>query len=128
MVRGANAQMTLRLRDFINIKVIRSLAFTQYSKIDPPKGAGCYRLYNHNNKIIYVGKAKDLADRIHDHITGQTHTAYFHTEIAKADWWQTESPIIRTLLEGILIAFHKPRYNDEVKDEREFKNGKKSSE
>jgi excinuclease UvrABC nuclease subunit len=127
MGRGAIAEMTLRLRDFINMKVVRTLKFTEYDRQSKPESGGCYRLYSHSNVIIYVGKAKDLADRLHDHINGQTHTEYFHKEIAKADWWQADSPILRTLLEGILIAYHKPKYNEEVKDEREWKNGKKSS-
>ena len=121
-------EMTLRLRDFVNLKVIRNLKFTTFERQNKPEGGGCYRLYNDKNIIIYVGKAKDLADRLHDHISGQTHTEYFHKEIAKADWWQTDSPIVRTLLEGILIAYHKPKYNDEVKDERAMRYAKKSSE
>lgn len=127
MERGAIVQMTLKLKDLVNLDFLKSLKFTKYNPEDKFIGGGVYRLYNDKKKIIYIGKSKNLADRLYDHHHGNTHTAYFHEEIKHADWYRTNSPIFQTMLEGILIAFYKPRYNDEVKDEKEMKHGKNKS-
>lgn len=127
MERGAIVKMALKLKEIVNLDFVKSMKFTKYHHEDKYIGGGVYRLFDDKKKIIYVGKSKNLADRLQDHITGNTHTAYFHEEIAFAEWYCTNSPIFQTMLEGILIAYYKPKYNDEVKDEKELKHGRNAS-
>lgn len=79
-------------------------------------GGGVYRMYNENKEIIYVGKSNDIHRRLLQHIGKRTNSAYFIDEVVKIEWHQENNPIWQTLLEGIFIAYHCPKYNDEVKD------------
>lgn len=81
-------------------------------------GGGIYRFYNAAGEIIYVGKSVDLHRRLHQHIGKDTNTAYFIDEVDFIEWLLDDDPVSQTFLEGIFIAYHLPKYNDEVKHTR----------
>lgn len=85
-------------------------------------GGGVYRMYDAAGEIIYVGKSNNLHRRLLQHIGKRTNSHYFIDEVVKIEWHNEDNPILQTTLEGIFIAYHMPRYNDEVKDymEREW--------
>ena len=83
---------------------------------------GCYLMYDKNNTIIYVGKAKSLKKRVSQYFlkehTGKTrlmvsNVAYFDTII-------TNSEKEALLLENNLIKKHNPKYNILLKDDKRY--------
>jgi excinuclease UvrABC nuclease subunit len=72
-------------------------------------------MYDKTGKIIYVGKSKDLHRRMHQHFGKDSHTAYFIDEVDFVEVLLEPCPMFQTLLEAIFIAYHKPKYNDEIK-------------
>lgn len=79
-------------------------------------GGGIYRMYDEAGEIIYVGKSNDIHRRLLQHIGKRTNSAYFIDEVRKIEFYVENSPIFQTMLEGIFIAYHTPKYNDEVKE------------
>jgi excinuclease UvrABC nuclease subunit len=73
-------------------------------------------MFDKTSKVIYVGKSKDIHRRLLQHIGKDTNTAYFIDEVDCIEWLEENNPIFQTLLEAIFIAYHQPKYNDEVKD------------
>jgi len=80
-------------------------------------GGGIYRMYDAAGEIIYVGKSNDIHRRLLQHIGHRSNTSYFIEEVVSIEFHVNDSPIMQTLLESIFIAYHTPKYNDEVKDE-----------
>jgi hypothetical protein len=79
-------------------------------------GGGIYRMYNAAGEIIYVGKSNDIYRRLLQHIGRRSNTAYFIEEAAKIEYHVNNDPVFQTMLEGLFIAYHAPKYNDELKD------------
>lgn len=78
-----------------------------------PRLPGCYIMKNHEDKIIYIGKAKNLNNRVRSYFRG-THegkTALLVKEIRDFEYIVTDSDKEALLLEVTLIQKHKPRYN-----------------
>ena len=83
---------------------------------------GCYLMYDKNDNIIYVGKAKSLKKRVSQYFlkehTGKTklmvsNVAYFDTII-------TNSEKEALLLENNLIKEHNPKYNILLRDDKRY--------
>lgn len=81
-------------------------------------GGGVYRMYNASGEIVYVGKSNDIHRRLLQHIGKRSNTSYFIEEVTKIEYFVNNDPVFQTLLEGIFIAYHAPKYNDEVKNRR----------
>jgi hypothetical protein len=81
-------------------------------------GGGVYRMYNASGEIVYVGKSNDIHRRLLQHIGKRSNTSYFIEEVTKIEYLVNNDPVFQTLLEGIFIAYHAPKYNDEVKNRR----------
>lgn len=79
-------------------------------------GGGIYRMYDADGVIIYVGKSNDINRRLHEHLGKRSNTSYFIDEVKKIDFFVERDPAFQTMLEGIFIAWHSPKYNDEIKD------------
>lgn len=101
--------------ELIKIGQIRKLKFTPLNFSDEVDG-GIYRLYDESGKVIYVGKSNNLKRRLKQHLGHDTNTKYFIDEVKKAEWLVEPDPVFQTLLEAIFIAFHRPKYNNEVKE------------
>jgi DNA polymerase-3 subunit epsilon len=107
----------VNLRDILKISKVKKLKFKKYEHHDHVNvGGGIYRMYNDSGEVIYVGKSIDIHKRMHQHLGKDTNTAYFIDEVKKIEFFQEPDPVIFTMLEGIFIAYHRPKYNDEVKD------------
>lgn len=79
-------------------------------------GGGIYRMYNAENEVIYVGKSNDIHRRLLQHIGKRSNTAYFIEQATRIEYHINNDPVYQTMLEGLFIAYHSPKYNDEVKD------------
>lgn len=88
-----------------------------------PEKPGSYQYYDRNGDIIYVGKAKNLKNRV---------SSYFHTEVDRfktkvlvSKIWDISYTVVNTeedalLLENNLIKKYNPRYNVLLKDGKTY--------
>ena len=105
-----------KYKEFIKITSVKKTKFSIVNLNIGKIGGGIYRMYNNSGEVIYVGKSSDLHRRLLQHYGKDTNTAYFIDEVTKAEWHLEDDPVYQTLLEAIFIAYHKPKYNDEIKD------------
>ncbi len=89
-----------------------------------PSKPGCYLMKNAEGKIIYVGKAISLKNRVrsyfhadssHDHKTRR-----LVREIAHIEWIVVGSELEALILEMNLIKKHRPKYNVRLKDDKRY--------
>lgn len=107
----------MKLIDLIKISFLKKLKFVPINLEETKIGGGIYRMFDEFGDVIYVGKSHDLHRRLHQHIGKDTNTRYFIDEVAFFEWLPNPSPVFQGMLEGIFIAYHMPKYNDEVKYE-----------
>jgi excinuclease ABC subunit C len=91
---------------------------------DFPHSPGVYLMKDSLQRVIYIGKAKDLRNRagsyFHKSATDDPRIAAFLPEIADIDYIQTESEVDALLLEARLIKDIQPKYNRDLKDSKTF--------
>ena len=87
-----------------------------------PISPGCYIHKDKNGTIIYVGKAKNLRNRVRSYFRGShdTKTEALVSEIVDFEFIVTESNIEALLLEINLIKENKPKYNIMLKDDKSY--------
>ncbi len=87
-----------------------------------PHKPGCYLMKNKDGVIIYVGKAKDLKNRLnsyfHSSHTGKT--ARLVSEIADFDYIVVSSETESLILEINLIKKHDPKFNILLRDDKTY--------
>ncbi|MEB8328462.1 excinuclease ABC subunit UvrC [Flavobacteriaceae bacterium KMM 6897] len=88
-----------------------------------PSSPGVYQFYDSNDKILYVGKAKDLKKRVSSyfsktHVVGKTRVLVKKIMDIKHIVVATESDAL--LLENNLIKKYQPRYNVLLKDDKTY--------
>ncbi|MET7028555.1 excinuclease ABC subunit UvrC [Sediminicola luteus] len=88
-----------------------------------PSSPGVYQFYDSNDKILYVGKAKDLKKRVSSyfsktHEIGKTRVLVKKIRDIKHIVVATESDAL--LLENNLIKKYQPRYNVLLKDDKTY--------
>ncbi|MFV8211416.1 excinuclease ABC subunit UvrC [Streptococcus pluranimalium] len=87
-----------------------------------PNSPGCYLHKDKTGKIIYVGKAKNLRNRVRSYFRGShdTKTEMLVSEIADFEFIVTESNVEALLLEINLIQENMPKYNIRLKDDKSY--------
>lgn len=87
-----------------------------------PTSPGCYIYKDKKGTIIYVGKAKNLRNRVRSYFRGShdTKTEALVSEIVDFEFIVTESNIEALLLEINLIKENKPKYNIMLKDDKSY--------
>ena len=87
-----------------------------------PTSPGCYIHKDKNGTIIYVGKAKNLRNRVRSYFRGShdTKTEALVSEVVDFEFIVTESNIEALLLEINLIKENKPKYNIMLKDDKSY--------
>jgi len=88
-----------------------------------PKSSGVYKFYDKNKKILYVGKAKNLFNRISSYTIKNSlsaKTARMVSLIDNLEYIQTSSEVEALLLEHNLIKELMPRYNVLLRDDKTF--------
>jgi len=84
------------------------------SKIDKiPDEPGVYYFYNEKGDLIYIGKSRNLQQRIRTHLSNNTTNRSMEMRdlIADIDWEVTGSELIALLMESSEIKKNKPVYN-----------------
>lgn len=88
-----------------------------------PSAPGVYQFLNKNGKVIYVGKAKNLKNRVRSYFQENPGSAKTVAMVSKIDDFQlvvTDSELEALILENNLIKELKPRYNVNLKDDKSF--------
>ncbi|MCB5008756.1 excinuclease ABC subunit UvrC [Streptococcus mutans] len=87
-----------------------------------PDSPGCYIHKDKNGTIIYVGKAKNLKNRVRSYFHGShnTKTELLVSEIEDFEYIVTGSNTEALLLEINLIQENKPKYNIRLKDDKSY--------
>ena len=88
-----------------------------------PKKPGVYRMLDAEGKILYVGKARILKNRVTSYFRGRAHsekTQALLNLVARIEITVTSSETEALLLEYNLIQRHKPHYNVLLKDDKSF--------
>jgi excinuclease ABC subunit C len=89
-----------------------------------PTVPGVYQMFDADGKIIYIGKAKVLRNRVRSywHAAAQhmPKTRRMVAQVQRIDWITTNSELEALLLENELIKQHKPRYNIRLKDDKKY--------
>ncbi|MCF7918800.1 MAG: excinuclease ABC subunit UvrC [Candidatus Cloacimonetes bacterium] len=88
-----------------------------------PDRPGCYLMKNADDKIIYVGKAKNLKNRIRSYFNNSAKdpkTTELVSRIIDFDYIIVSTEKEALILESNLIKEHYPRYNIMLKDDKQF--------
>jgi len=88
-----------------------------------PKSPGVYRMLNHKGNILYVGKAKNLPNRLKNYVSEKNHiirTARMLSQTHKIEITTTTNESEALLLEANLIKKFKPKFNILLKDDKSF--------
>lgn len=89
-----------------------------------PKSPGVYLMKGEGGKIIYVGKANNLRDRVKSYFGKEANSRYqvsfLMKRVCDIDYLVTQNEKEALLLENSLIKKHKPRYNIFLKDDKSY--------
>jgi excinuclease ABC subunit C len=88
-----------------------------------PKLPGVYRMLNEKGDILYVGKAKNLPNRLKSYIAEKNHiirTERMLSQTRKLEITTTSNESEALLLEANLIKKHKPKFNILLRDDKSF--------
>lgn len=91
---------------------------------DLPTGPGVYLMKSSAEKIIYVGKAKNIRSRVRSYFQDKKHisakTSHLVAQIENIDYLITKTEVEAFLLEASLIKKHRPKYNIRLKDDKSY--------
>ncbi len=89
-----------------------------------PALPGCYLHKDARGKIIYIGKAKSLKNRVRSYFqtsrTADTKTRELVARIRDFDYIVTDTEAEALILESNLVKKHQPRYNVLLKDDKQY--------
>jgi excinuclease ABC subunit C len=88
-----------------------------------PKNPGVYRMLSSKKEILYIGKAKNIPNRLRSYVSDgnlpiRTERMLSQTKFLETTTTSNESEAL--LLEANLIKKHKPRFNILLKDDKSF--------
>ena len=89
-----------------------------------PHTPGVYLMHNKTDEIIYVGKAIDLYNRVHQYFqSGYKRSPKIEKMVSHIAWFEyiiCESEIEALVLECNLIKEHRPKYNTMLRDDKTY--------
>jgi excinuclease ABC subunit C len=88
-----------------------------------PKLPGVYRMLNNKDIILYVGKAKNLPNRLKSYVSEKNHiirTERMLSQTKKIEITTTSNESEALLLEANLIKKYKPKFNILLRDDKSF--------
>lgn len=90
----------------------------------PPK-PGIYQFWSEADELIYIGKAKNLKNRVSSYFNKDNYkvnakTRVLVSKIRKITFTIVDTEVDAWLLENSLIKKHKPRYNVMLKDDKTY--------
>ncbi len=93
-----------------------------YRPSNIPEHPGVYRFYNKQDKVIYVGKAKNLKNRLSNYFQANlaTKTHRMVHEAVRVDWTIVSTELEALALEFSWIKQYQPKYNVQFKDDKSY--------
>lgn len=92
--------------------------------INLPSSPGCYQFYDDIGKIIYIGKAKNLKNRVSSYFNNKTHqnrkTNILVSKIRDIKYIVVDNEADSLILENNLIKKYKPKYNVLLKYDTQY--------
>ncbi len=92
--------------------------------LNAPRKPGIYQFYDKSGLLLYVGKAKNIKNRVGSYFTSDKSkngkTRVLVRKIATVKFIITETELDALLLENSLIKKHQPRYNVMLKDDKTY--------
>lgn len=89
-----------------------------------PLGPGVYEILDSQNKVIYVGKAKNLRSRVRSYLNNPDDGRMFYpvlvSHLRDVNVVATHTDKEALILENTLIKRHKPRFNIRLTDDKTF--------
>lgn len=89
-----------------------------------PRKPGVYLMKDARNRIIYIGKAKSLRQRVRSYFqestSGTPRQESMMSQIQDVECFVTDNEVEALILEATLVKQHKPRYNVFLKDDKNF--------
>src|ERR671920_1289743 len=89
-----------------------------------PTRPGVYIFKDAKDRVIYVGKAKNVRSRVANYFTrsgdGRPKIAELRERVGQIDFIVTESETEALVLEANLIKRHRPRFNASLKDDKSY--------
>lgn len=89
-----------------------------------PTSPGVYLMKDQEGRIIYVGKAKNLKNRVRSYFQNlaqaSAKTQHLVSHIHDLEFFHAGSEVEALLLENTLIKKHKPKYNISLKDDKSY--------
>ena len=89
-----------------------------------PVDPGVYQFFNSKNEIIYIGKAKNLRNRVRSYFGSQKGMSAKNITMIKhiknLDWIVVRSEVEALLTEANLIKTYKPKYNIDLRDDKAY--------
>ncbi len=89
-----------------------------------PDTPGSYQFFDEDGRVIYVGKAKSLRNRVMSYFASPNtlplKTAQMMSQAARVEWVQVATEVEALLLEYSLIKTYKPRFNIRLIDDKSY--------
>ena len=89
-----------------------------------PTDPGVYQFYNKDEKIIYIGKAKNLRNRVRSYFQKSKHQSPKNLtmirHISDLEWIVVRNEVEALMTEANLVKTHRPRYNIDLKDDKSY--------
>jgi excinuclease ABC subunit C len=86
-----------------------------------PHSAGVYLMKGQEGQVLYVGKAKDLQKRVNSYLkTDGAKTASLLERVESLDYIITSNEKEALILESNLIKKYRPRYNVDLRDDKQY--------
>ncbi len=89
-----------------------------------PDAPGSYQFKDAEGRIIYVGKAHSLRQRLASYFQSPSslppRTAQMVTSAATVEWIQVDNDVEALMLEYNLIKSHRPRFNVRLRDDKSY--------
>ena len=101
----------------MNKKELKNIA------LNLPQKPGIYQFFDKNDNIIYIGKAKNLKNRVNSYFNknlDRTKTIILVRQITDIKFITVATETDAFLLENTLIKKHQPKYNIQLKDDKSY--------
>jgi excinuclease ABC subunit C len=89
-----------------------------------PEGPGSYQFKDHEGRVIYVGKASSLRQRLSNYFQDprnmHARTAQMVATAESVEWIEVRNEVEALMLEYSLIKQHRPRFNIRLRDDKSY--------
>jgi len=99
------------------MRELNFMSFEEFNNKIQSHDSGVYLITDHNDKIVYVGKAFKVKTRVLAHFNGYSNTKDYAHLFNKVAYILEESPLKRSLLEITYMIEYKTVLNKEVQEE-----------